>query len=67
MAEYYRVLRPFTGPNNERFLPGRVVDGSAWRNAPKLASQGRLLPCAAPESPVAAPTPKEASHAQSRH
>jgi hypothetical protein len=64
MAEYYRVLRPFTGPNNERFLPGRVVDGSAWRNAPKLASQGRLLPCAAPEP---APAKKEAPHAQSRH
>jgi hypothetical protein len=64
MAEYYRVLRPFTGPNNERFLPGRVVDGSDWRNAPKLAAQGRLLPCSPPESLV---NEKEGKHAQSRH
>lgn len=62
MAEYYRVLRPFTGPKNERFLPGRVVEASGWRLAPKLAAQGRLLPCAAPDVDAPSPKRKEVPH-----
>lgn len=60
MAEHYRVLRAFPGPGGERLTPGKVYDGTAWRNAPKLVAHGFLMPAPAPER-------KEPERAKSRH
>ena len=67
MADWYRVLRPFGGPNGERQEPGAVVDGAGWRNAQKLVAAGKLAPASPPEGspinpPPAAPKRKEVPH-----
>lgn len=63
MADWYRVLRPFGGPNGERQEPGTVVDGSGWRNAQKLVAAGKLAPASPPEgspaNPVGRSTPPD--------
>ena len=70
MAEYYRVVRTFLGPESRRLMPGEVVEASGWRNAVKLMNQGRMVPTPAPQTPSLAPegaTRKEAAHGQPRH
>lgn len=62
MADWYRVLRPFGGPNGERQEPGAVVDGSGWRNAQKLVAAGKLAPASPPDPAPPAPKRKDVPH-----
>ncbi|MGN6812551.1 MAG: hypothetical protein ACTHMP_16935 [Thermomicrobiales bacterium] len=64
MTDWYRVVRTFPGPNGGRQPPGAVVDGTHWRNAPKLVAQGRLLPTSGPDE---SGDTKEANRAKPRH